>query len=533
MTETQKTPTIALINLPLRTGLKVINIGMYYIARIIKDAGYKLTILDCVSDTLGVPDIIAILKEVRPKLVGLSGLVTTYYFLEPLCREIKQHFPEIDIVVGASVGSSMPYILGRYTDVDFVVEGEGEEAILEFLDRYKTGKQDFSDVAGFYYRENGSMRYTFPRTYEGASVGALDKYPYPLYEAIDMEFYISNLTKMYALLLNQLPEYKNKTYRVFPLVPTRGCPYSCAFCFRLIKKHRTHSVDYLIEQIKYLKDTYDVRGFYLYDELIMTNQKWLASFCDRVVDENLGVIFFSGGGKPNMVTNDLLVKMKRAGFVKLGYGVESGSQKILDRMNKKTTVEQNYNAIMNTYEAGIFSQSNFVFGFPGEDKNTIRETTQFISRTNKTKENYQIFFLAVYPGTSVYNYALSKGIIKDEHDYLLKVMGQDAYILNLSDFPSRNDLIFHVYKYLHLYDGVTCIRNGRVVSALNRWLRIALSFATFYLSGKKWPRCEDFAKHILTRLGLYNRNKLGVYDEYVDPFRSRQSCLDMSKYKPL
>ena len=98
MTETQKTPSIALINLPLRTGLKVINIGMYYIARIIKDAGYKLTILDCVSDTLGIPDIIAILKKVRPQLVGLSGLVTTYYFLEPLCREIKKHFPETDIV---------------------------------------------------------------------------------------------------------------------------------------------------------------------------------------------------------------------------------------------------------------------------------------------------------------------------------------------------------------------------------------------------------------------------------------------------
>ncbi len=494
---------VALINLPTRHDLKVINIGMYYIAVAIRAAGHELAVFDCVSENLSIPDVILRLKRDQPDIIALSGMVTTYYFLEPLCAEIKKAFPDIPILAGGSVGSSIISIIEKHTGIDYVIEGEGEDAVVEFLEALESGKADYSNISGLYFRRDGKFCYTRPRNYEGTSIGALDKIPYPSYEDINMEFYILNITKIFGSILPDLPEYKDRKFRLFPLVPTRGCPYSCSFCYRLIKQHRTHSVDYLIDQIKFLKEKYKINGFPLFDELIMADTKWLKSFCDRVVEEKLNVIFFSGGCKPNLVNKDLLIAMKRANFVKLGYGVESGSQRILDMMHKKTTVEQNFRAIMDTYDVGIFSQSNFVFGHPGENIDTIRETARFIARTNRTKESYQIFFLAVYPGTDVYNYALSKGIIKDEREHLLKVTGQSDYLVNLSEFKTRNDLIFNVWMHLNLYDGITLLKKGRVLTAFNRWMRMLLSVFTFYISGKRCPKGEDFIKRLISGITSY------------------------------
>ena len=510
---------VALINLPTRYDLKVINIGMYYIARAVRDAGHELSVFDCVSENLSIQDVIFSLKRNRPDVIALSGMVTTYYFLEPLCAEVKKAFPDIPILAGGSVGSSIVNIIEKHTGIDYVIEGEGEDAVVEFLKALESGKADYSNIAGLYFRRDGKFRYTRSRNYEGTSIGALDKIPYPSYEDINMEFYISNITKIFGSILPNFPEYRDRKFRLFPLVPTRGCPYSCSFCYRLIKKHRTHSVDYLINQIKFLAERYNINGFPLFDELIMASPEWLMSFCDRVAEEKLDVIFFSGGGKPNLVKKDLLAMMKRANFVKLGYGVESGSQKILDMMSKKTTVEQNYRAVMDTYDAGIFSQSNFVFGHPGENKDTIRETARFIARTNRTKENYQIFFLAVYPGTEVYDHALSKGLIKDERDHLLKVTGQSDYLVNLSEFKTRNDLIFNVWKYINLYDGVTLFKKGRVFAAFNRWMRMLLSVFTFYISGKKWPRGEDFIKRLISGMTSYKFKDQDFLTGEIDPLK--------------
>lgn len=512
---------ILLINLPTRNDLKVVNIGMYYIARAIKDKGYELSILDCVSENLTVLDIIGSVSKIKPDIVALSGIITTYYFIEPLCHELKKQFHDLPILVGGSVGSSIINIHEKYTKIDFIIEGEGEKTVVEFLEEFNRSSNNYDHIAGLYVRKGGKYYYTFSRKHKGPSIGGLDYLAHPLYEKINMEFYISHITKIFGEALSYFIEYKDRDFKLFPLVPSRGCPYSCSFCYRLIHNYRTHSVDYLINQILFLQKKYGINGFPLFDELIMVNRNWLASFCDRVVEEGLDVVFFSGGGKPNLLTKDLLIKMKKANFVKLGFGVESGSQKILDLMKKKTTVEENYSAIMNTYNAGIYSQSNFVFGHFGENKDTVRETVRFIAKTNKTKENYQIFFLAVYPGTAVYDYALQKGLIKDEREHLLKVTGQGDYILNVSEFSSREELIFYVYLYLHFYDGLTLFKNGSPVLALNRWVRMLLSFAVFFLTLKKWPRGENFIKFVISKLGIYQLKKQKFVSSDIDPLKSK------------
>jgi len=509
---------IVLIGVPTRNDLKLVNTGLFYIIAVLKKAGYNVTVIDAVARDYTVPEIVELTREAQPDLIGMSGIVTTYYFLEPLTNDLKKNFPEIPLIIGGSVGGSIPNLLEENTDVDIIVEGEGEQAIIELLDALQSDSSDLSGVPGIYYREDGKLKYTGPRRMGTASVGSLDVLPYPAYDDIDMEFYIEINSRVHSSISDQLPEYRGRSWRMFPLIPTRGCPYTCSFCHRLIKKYRTHSVDYLIEQIKFLVREYKINGFTLFDELIMVNKPWLMEFCDRLVEEDLDVVFFSGGGKPNMFTRDLLVKMKAAKFIKLGYGVESGSQKILDLMDKKVSVEQNLAAITTTNELGMVSQSNFVFGHYGENRETIRETAQFIARTGKTKDAYQIFFLALYPGTPNYDQAIREGLITNEREHLLNVTGQADYLVNASEFRTREELIYNVWKYLNLYDALTFAKRGNVMMALNRLGRVALSSLVYHSTERKWPRAEEFVKGYLRRWNIHEDLPPDFFSEDINPY---------------
>lgn len=132
---------------------------------------------------------------------------------------------------------------------------------------------------------------------------------------------------------------------------------------------------------------------------------------------------------------------KKAGFIRLGCGIESGSQVMLNNLNKKTTAEQNVNAIKYAKEAGLMVTCNMIFGCPGENKNTLRETEKFIRHTLNHPNDYSSNLANAYPGTPLWDYALNKGILKKEQirDYILNA-SFGTYPLNFSDFDSTDRL---------------------------------------------------------------------------------------------
>jgi len=151
----------------------------------------------------------------------------------------------------------------------------------------------------------------------------------------------------------------------------------------------------------------------------------------------LGVSFFGGGGKPNLITPQVLESMKRANFVRFSYGIESGSQKILDTMEKRCSVEQNLNALKMTEDKKIPCFANIIFGMPGEDMQTLNETKKLLIEADLTSERFYGSWAVAYPGTPLFDWMKEKNLVTDIRRYLFTIGSIGNYIFNFSDLPLK------------------------------------------------------------------------------------------------
>ena len=439
---------ITLINLATKDEHAFVNLGALYIAAAVREKGYTIDFIDLVRYPLGSFDIIERIRKFSPDLLAFSGIVTTYYQFELLSNLLKESFRNIPQIVGGSI-SSVPFdIFHQYTKVDFVVKGEGEVTILKMLKQLERENR-WSEVPNIFIRDESGFKAS---TTQDLVINDIDTIPFPAYDLIDVDFYMSYNVEGLKNVLGT----EGKPNRFLPMIFSRGCPYSCSFCYRLIKRWRHHSDKYILSQLKMLREKYDIYGVTLFDELVFVNRKWFINTCEAIASSDLKFKFATGGGKPNLVTEEVIIAMKKAGFRRIGYGLETGSPQIIELMRKKVTVRQNLEAVKLTFKHGLISQSNFVFGHFGEDRVTVKETLKFMNDLVKLQDRYkvwedsfQIWFATPYPGTYLYEYAKEKKLITDEREYISKVTIQQQKYINLSQFKSVNELHYTVNKGLY------------------------------------------------------------------------------------
>ena len=188
---------------------------------------------------------------------------------------------------------------------------------------------------------------------------------------------------------------------------SKGCPYTCMFCNVSQSKLKLKSVDRIMKEIAYLKKNYNIKTISFFDETFTLDKKRVKEFCKRIKKYK---IKWYCNTRVNLVNLPLLKMMRKAGCRAISYGVESGSQKVLDTISKRTTVEESANAIKWTYQVGIKMHCSFIFGLPGETEETIRETMQFIRKTLPMSVEFNI--ATPYPGTRLHKYCIEKGYIK-------------------------------------------------------------------------------------------------------------------------
>jgi radical SAM superfamily enzyme YgiQ (UPF0313 family) len=497
---------VALINLMTKSDHAFLNLGALYIAAVMRENGHEVKFIDLVRYPMSHEETERAIRGYGVDLIAFSGIITAYYQLEPLSRALKKSFSDIPQIVGGSVGSTTLKLIEKHTGIDFVCSGEGERTIPKLLEELK-GSKRWKEVPNIFYR-NGS---SFARSsVQGSYVEELDSIPLPLYDLVDMEFYIEYTTRVFGKELSDGGEIP----RVMPILFSRGCPFSCSFCYRLIKRWRHRSIEKIIEHLKMLKDKFGIGGVVVNDELVFVNKKWFIGLCNALAGSGLGLKLSCGGGKPSLVTEEMVAAMKRAGFKRIGYGIESGSPSILERMKKQITVEKNYNALSLTLKHGLVSRSNFVFGHPGENKKTIGETIKFMDSIQRLQERFgvwedyfQVWFATAYPGAPIYEHALSRGLILDERDYLFKVTSQDRYLVNLSEFNSLSHLTSFVERGLTFLDVKKFLRRRQYKRALKKFARLIVLYVVYAVT---LGRCST-----LTDL----KNMVGLKPRKPTPFR--------------
>ncbi len=440
MEEKKQTKVDVILVNPTRVGIDSYctpPLHLLYLKKALNDCGYSACIInvhEIFCKTIGKYDnlqtglvqkqkiedqAITDILSLEAKVIGIGGVCPSYKFSERLAVAIKAK-KKIPIIIGGSLGLPLKELWFKHTEVDYLCEGDGESLIVDFV-KNLSNPAKLHQIPGLYWREKITWKGNSPQLPLN-----LDYIATPDIRDVDYEFYMATLKRWINVTLSR--EYQlTEANRVWPVVLTRGCVYNCLFCFHFNRKHRCHSIDYIIDYLRRLKNEFGIDVVVTWDDLIMANPKWFMTLCDALAESSLGIKIFSSGGKANLITEEMAKKMARANFFRISYGIESGSQKILDEMQKSATVEDNRRAIEVTTKAGIFVHINIVLGMPGETKMTLRETYNFLidvaQRNNLNMNNISCSFATGYPGTQLFDLMESKGLVSDLREYILNVQG--------------------------------------------------------------------------------------------------------------
>ena len=401
-------------------------LGLGYLARVLADHAVDVHMLDIWGRGLSKPETEAFLKQNTFDIFGIGGLSTQWSYIDWLSGKIKSIHNKPIILGGALATFSYKEVLEEL-DVDVCVLGEGEETFLDCL-RTIQSDSELEDVEGVAFLNGDGVTVTNKREY----ITKLDDIPYPQYELFNMDSYISNCS-VYS---------KYGSYNHIPainMVTGRGCPYSCNFCSKIFEGARYRSIDNVIEELKYLKSTYGIKGVFFNDELVLSSKRRGMELSEKIASLDL---IWNCQGRINTVDRELLKYMKEAGCVSLGYGIESGSQHILGLMNKKQNAEEIVNALNMTVEVGIEPIPQWMFGYPGEDERSVKETKSTLSRINFPMNPSFIF--TPLPGTQIFDRAIKDGLIKDKIEYYKKLSDgydpRNPYFINFTKWPEQKFL---------------------------------------------------------------------------------------------
>lgn len=301
--------------------------------------------------------------------------------LEPgreVMRIIRENNSSALIVVGGAFPTSMAEFTLNNTEADIVVLGEGERVFSNLC----KGKK-LEDLKGIVYKQGSQIIHNQPQEL----VKDLDTINFPAR----------------SLLPRSMIKHEGKVHHsdkpATTIFGSRGCTYNCTFCDTELwrRRWRSRSPENIIAEIEEVKVEYGIDWFRFPDDCLNLNRKWFVDFCQKISKQNIRWTILSRADRLDL---GLLKLMKQSGCREIFFGFETGSQKLLDLMDKRITVKQNIEAVRMCRKAGIISCAYMLFGFPGEDETTIAETKKFLLTAKPDKSRITQFIPV--PGSEVW-----------------------------------------------------------------------------------------------------------------------------------
>ncbi|HPN29555.1 MAG TPA: radical SAM protein [bacterium] len=349
-------------------------LGLLYLAASLKKKGYEVRITNFAG--FNEDNWKNEIKEAD--IYGIQLYTPTAHLGIEIAKYIKSIFPDKPIICGGAHPSALPYS-PELKIFDVIVIGEGENTIVNIADNYNNG-------------------ITPPKIIKSCYIENIDNLAFPDRSMVNMfEFH-----------------RKVNGKRCFGILGSRGCSYHCAFCDQALfgNKIRFRSIDNIISEIKHIIEKYNIRAFEFFDDMFTVSKKRLIEFNFKIKDYN---IEYRCNGRTDINDQETYNLLYESGCRLICFGIESGSQKILNLMNKHNTVENAYKAISNAKKAGLLVAGYFLIGFPGETTDTIKETINFINQSNI--DQAQGYTFVPLPGCDVYKNPEKYGILEMSKDY--------------------------------------------------------------------------------------------------------------------
>lgn len=421
---------ILIINPPIRLNDAPRHIphGLAIIANIIrKNLGIAPDFIDVNAYRYNDAELMSILRNSEFNVVLMGGLIPVYKRIIRYAGMVKEVNPEAVVIAGGSAAMSAPHLLLENSRVDIVCSGEGERAIINLLKALASDAGaicKLAHVKGFYFKDGGNIIHSGNEDL----IEDLDKESdTPAYDLLPMNIYLSNPIVGLG--------------RDIDFISSRGCPYNCTFCYQPWgKKFRAHSTDFIIKALSHLRENYLVDFISFQDDEFMADKKRVYELCGKI-KKSLHGLLWSCTGRANLVDDDIVRAMRESGGVSISYGFESGSPRMLKSMNKALTVGQMENAIRISRKFEMMLPISFIIGMPGEDEQSCRETVDFCIRNNIPLKS--IMFATPYPGTQLFEFAVSSGRIDKEklNDFVVNLEDARDFTINLTDAFTNEELI--------------------------------------------------------------------------------------------
>ena len=369
-------------------------LGLLYVAAYAEqNSNVEIEILDCQVDQLDFDDLKNEIRWREPDLVGIQAMTFTLIDVIETARVVKQVNRDIHVCLGGPHVNIFPDETISIVEVDSLVLGEGEYVFTDLLKSLESGR-DLSNIQGIVFKKNGQVINTGARPL----IKNLDELPQPARHLVPTE-------KYWSVLAKRSP--------VTTLMTSRGCPYKCIFCDRphLGKSFRYRSAKSVVDEMHQCVDM-GIREFILYDDTFTVNKQRVYDVCDEIIRRKLD-IYWDVRSRVNGMGERLLKKMRRAGCIRIHFGIESGNQEILELLKKGITLEEARAAFEAAKKAGIATLAYFMLGNPSETKEQMLQTIEF-AKTLRA-DYVHISLTTPFPATELYRVGLARGILK--YDY--------------------------------------------------------------------------------------------------------------------
>ena len=432
-------------------------LGLAYLAAVAERRGLRAQIIDAQALGLTLSQTAERISASPARWYGFTATTPIVNGAYKLARHAEKTHPHARIIMGGPHVSALPDEPFERLDNPVVVRGEAELTLDDLLQ-----DKPLHDMQGVSFLADGEIVHNPVRPL----IQDLDTLPFPAYHLLPVKNYHPSLGN----------------YRIKPalsIIATRGCYGRCTFCYREIFGNvvRTRSNRLIIEELKLLRNKYGIRDISFYDDIFLGTKKKIRDFCEQMIKEKLDVIWLCNL-RSELTDPDLLKLMRRAGCYMVDYGVESGSQDMLESMKKNAELERTMECIRMARRAGMDIKCGFIIGSPGETPQSMKATLDIAMKIRPDTAMFNIS--TPFPGTEIYKQAEAEHTLTsrdwDLYDYSHVLVDQPGVsVQQIEEFYKT------VYRKFYLRPSYIAERLFKMRSAAHLRMAVEAFFAIFGL----------------------------------------------------
>ena len=385
-------------------------LGLGYIAAVL-EKDHDVKVIDVGAEKLDDNSLKERISKINLEIVGITSDTISFQRAIEIAQIVKQINKEIVVVIGGAHANALPNYPLKYDCFDISVHGEGERTSIELWNKIEKGKS-YEDIKSIAFKKNDRIIINPKREL----IKNLDELPFPARHLFPMDKY----TGEFGLYVSP----------IYPIGTSRGCPFSCAFCSNNVifgRKYRSRSPKNIVNEIELLINEYSAKGIYFREDIFTLNKKRVIEICNEIKERRLDFKWVCES-RVDTINEEMLRSMKNAGCELIWFGVESGSQKILNHIHKQITIEQSRDAFRLCKRIKLRAGVSFMMGIPGEKIEDIYRTIAFAKELKPEFAWFNIF--TGYPISPLYEYVVKNRLYE-------KDIGHGILIIKTEEFDRK------------------------------------------------------------------------------------------------